>query len=68
MLETRKELPVYQFKDDILDAIQKNNIVIIRGSTGCGKTTQVYFLNFCTHFYFSFVLLKLYNIHLSINS
>lgn len=46
MLETRKELPVYQFKDEILDAIQNNNTVIIRGATGCGKTTQVCFLNF----------------------
>lgn len=43
MLETRKELPVYQFRDEILDAIQNNNTVIIRGATGCGKTTQVGF-------------------------
>ncbi|CAL1277874.1 unnamed protein product [Larinioides sclopetarius] len=41
MLESRKELPVYQFHDDILQAIRDNSVVIIRGATGCGKTTQV---------------------------
>lgn len=41
MLEGRQDLPVYQFKEEILSAIQQNNTVIIRGATGCGKTTQV---------------------------
>ncbi|GFY54117.1 ATP-dependent RNA helicase A, partial [Trichonephila inaurata madagascariensis] len=41
MLEIRKELPVYQYQDDILDSIRNNSVVIIRGATGCGKTTQV---------------------------
>ncbi|GFY61130.1 ATP-dependent RNA helicase A, partial [Trichonephila inaurata madagascariensis] len=40
MLEIRKELPVYQYQDDILDSIRNNSVVIIRGATGCGKTTQ----------------------------
>uniref|UniRef100_A0A2L2YDX7 RNA helicase n=1 Tax=Parasteatoda tepidariorum TaxID=114398 RepID=A0A2L2YDX7_PARTP len=41
MLSARAELPVYQFKGEILEAIQNNSVVIIRGATGCGKTTQV---------------------------
>jgi len=37
----RSQLPVFAKKNDILDVIKKNSIVIIQGSTGCGKTTQV---------------------------
>lgn len=40
-LEKRKVLPVYEHKHEILDTIYKNQVVIIRGSTGCGKTTQI---------------------------
>lgn len=49
MLEQRKQLPVYHHKAEILDIVQNNQVVIIRGATGCGKTTQVsrsvYFIN-----------------------
>ncbi|GIX94584.1 ATP-dependent RNA helicase A protein [Caerostris darwini] len=41
MYGIRKELPVYQFQEGILNAIRDNSVVIIRGATGCGKTTQV---------------------------
>jgi len=37
----RSQLPVFAKKNVILDVIRKNSIVIIQGSTGCGKTTQV---------------------------
>lgn len=37
----RKELPVYDKKTDILRAISENNVILISGDTGCGKTTQV---------------------------
>lgn len=37
----RSELPVFAKKQVILDIIKENSIVIIQGSTGCGKTTQV---------------------------
>ena len=40
-LEKRKELPVYNHKQHILDTIRDNQVIIIRGATGCGKTTQV---------------------------
>lgn len=34
-------LPVKKFEPEILEAISQNSVVIIRGATGCGKTTQV---------------------------
>ena len=36
-----KNLPIYEFKDEILETIQKNQVVLIAGDTGSGKTTQV---------------------------
>lgn len=41
MLDERYQLPVYNSYDAILDAINYSPVVIIRGATGCGKTTQV---------------------------
>ncbi|CAN7994330.1 unnamed protein product [Ixodes hexagonus] len=41
MLDERYQLPVYNSYDCILDAVHQSPIVIIRGATGCGKTTQV---------------------------
>ncbi|XP_050427766.1 dosage compensation regulator [Adelges cooleyi] len=40
-IEERSALPVYANKNQILNTIKNNSIVIIQGSTGCGKTTQV---------------------------
>ncbi|KAG5468370.1 hypothetical protein LSCM1_02350 [Leishmania martiniquensis] len=37
----RAELSIAQHKHEILEAVRKNPIVIICGTTGCGKTTQV---------------------------
>ncbi len=34
-------LPITDRKDDIIDAILKNQVVIISGETGSGKTTQI---------------------------
>ncbi|XP_016572735.1 DExH-box ATP-dependent RNA helicase DExH5, mitochondrial isoform X2 [Capsicum annuum] len=41
MLEFRSSLPAYKGKDTILSAISKNQVVIVSGETGCGKTTQI---------------------------
>ncbi|XP_011502904.1 PREDICTED: ATP-dependent RNA helicase DHX36 [Ceratosolen solmsi marchali] len=41
LLDFRKKLPAYQNKQSILDLINANQIVLISGETGCGKTTQV---------------------------
>ncbi|KAL8267605.1 hypothetical protein R6Q59_004949 [Mikania micrantha] len=41
MLVFRRSLPAYKVKDAILKYISKNQVVIISGETGCGKTAQV---------------------------
>jgi len=41
MVMERGQLPIADSHDEILDAIQKNQVVLIRGETGSGKTTQV---------------------------
>ncbi|ESO83803.1 hypothetical protein LOTGIDRAFT_197014, partial [Lottia gigantea] len=39
--ETKKSLPIYPFKQDLIDAIAEHQILIIEGETGSGKTTQI---------------------------
>ncbi|KAL0273729.1 UNVERIFIED_CONTAM: hypothetical protein PYX00_006340 [Menopon gallinae] len=39
--ETRRSLPIYFFKDDLIAAIKKYQVLIIEGETGSGKTTQI---------------------------
>jgi hypothetical protein len=43
ILKKRKELPSYKMKNEILKLIENNQVTIISGSTGCGKSTQVFF-------------------------
>ncbi|CAG8442212.1 2171_t:CDS:1 [Funneliformis caledonium] len=37
----RSQLPIYSYASTILDEIEKSPVIIIVGSTGCGKTTQL---------------------------
>ncbi|CAG0880793.1 unnamed protein product [Cyprideis torosa] len=41
MRHKRESLPVFSKRQDILTAIYDSPVVIIRGNTGCGKTTQI---------------------------
>ncbi|KAF4548931.1 Helicase conserved C-terminal domain-containing protein 2 [Elsinoe fawcettii] len=41
MLLGRTELPMYQFKEYALDAVRQNQVTILCGETGCGKSTQM---------------------------
>jgi pre-mRNA-splicing factor ATP-dependent RNA helicase DHX15/PRP43 len=41
ILAKRKQLPVYEFKADLEKKVLENQIVIIEGETGSGKTTQI---------------------------
>lgn len=41
MLTSRMALPIWNFKKELLDAITDNQVVIVCGETGCGKSTQV---------------------------
>lgn len=39
--EVRKSLPIYQYRDELLAAIDEYQVLIIVGETGSGKTTQL---------------------------
>ena len=39
--DTRRSLPIYTFRDDLLKAIGEYQVLIIVGETGSGKTTQI---------------------------
>ncbi|KAL8920381.1 MAG: hypothetical protein Q9172_004523 [Xanthocarpia lactea] len=39
--DTRKSLPIYSFRDDLVAAVEKYQVLIIVGETGSGKTTQI---------------------------
>ncbi len=39
--ETRKSLPIYSFREQLLAAVEKFQVLIIVGETGSGKTTQI---------------------------
>jgi ATP-dependent RNA helicase DHX36 len=41
MLQFRRSLPAYKEKDALLSAISRNQVIIVSGETGCGKTTQI---------------------------
>lgn len=41
LLKFRAKLPTYAKKDEILDIVENNQVVVISGETGCGKTTQI---------------------------
>lgn len=41
ILATRVKLPVYQFKEQLIQKVQENQIVVVEGETGSGKTTQI---------------------------
>lgn len=41
ILEKRKKLPVWEYKDSFLEMIRKNQVVVLVGETGSGKTTQI---------------------------
>lgn len=40
----RTSLPAYKMRKQIIQTIRDNQVTIITGGTGCGKTTQVYIL------------------------
>jgi pre-mRNA-splicing factor ATP-dependent RNA helicase DHX16 len=39
--EVRKSLPVYEWRQDLLKAVEDYQVLIIVGETGSGKTTQL---------------------------
>ena len=41
ILEDRKKLPVFEFLDTLEQAVDSNQVIIVEGETGSGKTTQI---------------------------
>lgn len=41
ILEGRKKLPVYPYRDEFLAAVKEHQVLILVGETGSGKTTQI---------------------------
>lgn len=39
--QVRKSLPIYHLKDELIATIKANQILVIEGETGSGKTTQI---------------------------
>lgn len=41
MLQGRMQLPMWHFRQQVLEAVDREQVVIVCGETGCGKSTQV---------------------------
>lgn len=41
LADQRKSLPIYYYRQHIVDTIDQNQVVIISSETGSGKTTQI---------------------------
>ncbi|EFX85550.1 hypothetical protein DAPPUDRAFT_98847 [Daphnia pulex] len=41
MLASRVTLPAWSQKEDVLNTVRDNQVVVMCGETGCGKTTQI---------------------------
>ncbi|XP_051149601.1 DExH-box ATP-dependent RNA helicase DExH1 [Andrographis paniculata] len=41
MLAFREKLPAYKLKSEFLKAVAENQVLVVSGETGCGKTTQL---------------------------
>ena len=54
ILEKRTKLPVYQFKEELIEKVLQNQSVVVEGETGSGKTTQIPQFLPSTFVYFSF--------------
>lgn len=39
--ETRRLLPIYSMRDDLISAVRENQFLVVVGETGSGKTTQI---------------------------
>ncbi|XP_045484287.1 3'-5' RNA helicase YTHDC2 [Pieris rapae] len=41
LIKFREKLPVYEQRHELINAINSNQVIIVAGATGCGKTTQL---------------------------
>ncbi|CAO1617715.1 unnamed protein product [Sympodiomycopsis kandeliae] len=49
MLPQRQSLPIFKYREHIIDVLENNQVFVLSGETGCGKSTQVpaYILEHC---------------------
>lgn len=40
-LKKREQLPIALMKNELMTGINDNSVIVVRGNTGCGKTTQI---------------------------
>ena len=40
-IKQNESLPIHKYKKEIVEKLNKNNILLVIGETGCGKTTQM---------------------------
>ncbi|KAF8699515.1 P-loop containing nucleoside triphosphate hydrolase protein, partial [Rhizoctonia solani] len=41
MLQKRNDLPIASFRSQIIQSLQDNQVIVLSGETGCGKSTQL---------------------------
>ncbi|XP_053209462.1 probable ATP-dependent RNA helicase DHX34 isoform X2 [Panonychus citri] len=39
--QDKENLPIFQYKQNILDTLKTHSVILVAGDTGCGKSTQV---------------------------
>jgi hypothetical protein len=37
----QQNLPMFQYRDQVIEAVRKYQVIVVAGDTGCGKSTQV---------------------------
>jgi HrpA-like RNA helicase len=55
MLEARASLPIAKQKQHFLQLLKENDVIVVSGETGCGKTTQVLVLPFHSFFIYQII-------------
>ena len=41
----QQNLPIFQYKEKIIEAVRQYQVVVVAGDTGCGKSTQVVYFS-----------------------
>jgi hypothetical protein len=63
-LQERQNLSIFSYRQQILEQIKWNNVILIREATGCGKTTQlisikIFLVIFNTEYWLRFLNISL---------
>ena len=41
VLQQKESLPIFKFREQLIDAVRTNQVLVVIGETGSGKTTQL---------------------------